>query len=85
MIAEDSLINIIGAADPDDCDDVAIRKLLVVALRGIGADLTELLHDPAARPQLRIHGGIAQGVGFVLVQARSEAKPKGTTHPVGNW
>jgi hypothetical protein len=54
MIAEDSLINIIGAADPDDCDDVAIRKLLVVALRGIGADLSELLHDPAAGPRLTL-------------------------------
>jgi hypothetical protein len=54
VIGEQSLKNIIRAADPDDSDDVAIRKLLVSALRDIGADLTEVLHDPAAgsRPTL---------------------------------
>jgi hypothetical protein len=54
MIGEDSLLKITRAADPDDCDDVAIRKLLVSALRGMGADLTELLHDPAASPRLTL-------------------------------
>jgi hypothetical protein len=47
MVGEESLMNIIRAADPDDCDDLAIRKLLVGALRDIGAELTDLLHDPA--------------------------------------
>jgi hypothetical protein len=42
MIGEESLINIIRAADFDDGEDVAIRKLLVTALRESGADLTEL-------------------------------------------
>jgi hypothetical protein len=51
MIGEESLMNIIRAADPHDSDDVAIRKLLVSALRDIGADLTELLRDPAADPR----------------------------------
>jgi hypothetical protein len=41
------LVNVIQAADPEDADDVAIRTLLVSALRDIGADLTELLDDPA--------------------------------------
>ena len=54
MIGEESLMNIIRAADPNDGEDVAIRKLLVSALRDIGADLTELLHDPAARSRLTL-------------------------------
>jgi hypothetical protein len=54
MIGEESLMNIIRAADPNDGEDVAIRKLLVSALRDIGADLTELLHDPAAGSRLTL-------------------------------
>jgi hypothetical protein len=54
MIGEETLMNIIRAADPNDGDDVAIRKLLVSALRDIGADLTELLHHPAAGSRLTL-------------------------------
>jgi hypothetical protein len=42
------LLNVIKAADPEDADDVAIRTLLVSALRDIGADLDELRDDPGA-------------------------------------
>jgi hypothetical protein len=48
MTLEESLTNIMRAANPHDCEDVAIRTLLVAVLRDIAADLTELRHDPAA-------------------------------------
>jgi hypothetical protein len=41
------LLNVVKAADPEDDDDVAIRTLLVSALRDMGADLNELLDVPA--------------------------------------
>jgi hypothetical protein len=53
MIGEQGLKNIIRAADPDDRDDVATRKLLVSAFTDISADLTELLHDPQPAPGQR--------------------------------
>jgi hypothetical protein len=48
MTLEESLTNIMRAANPQDSDDVAIRTLLVAVLRDIAADLAELQHDPAA-------------------------------------
>jgi hypothetical protein len=44
MIGEANLSKIMRAADRDDPDDVAIRKLIVSALRESRADFTELLH-----------------------------------------
>jgi hypothetical protein len=51
MTLEERLTNIVKAANPDDCDDVVIRTLLVAVLRDIAADLTEARHDPAACPR----------------------------------
>jgi hypothetical protein len=45
MIGEANLIKIMRAADRDDPDDVALRKLMVSALRECRADFTELLHS----------------------------------------
>jgi hypothetical protein len=45
MIGEANLIKIMRAADRDDADDVALRKLMVSALRECRADFTELLHS----------------------------------------
>jgi hypothetical protein len=43
MIGEAHLINIMRAADRDDPDDVALRELMVSALRECYVDFTELL------------------------------------------
>jgi hypothetical protein len=44
MIGEAHLIKIMRAADRDDPDDVALRELMVSALRECYVDFTELLH-----------------------------------------
>ena len=44
MIGEANLIKIMRAADRNDPDDVALRKLIVSALRECRADFTVLLH-----------------------------------------
>jgi len=60
MILEESLTNIIRAADPDDYDDVAIRNRLVAVLRDIAADLEPALEEMAGPPGAPIDGaGIA--------------------------
>jgi hypothetical protein len=45
MIGEANLIKIMRAADRDDPDDVALRELMVSALKECGSDFTELLHS----------------------------------------
>jgi hypothetical protein len=44
-MAEQSLTNIINAADPADGEDVAIRKLLVAALSDSGIELAPMMND----------------------------------------
>ena len=44
-MAEQRLHKIIDAADRDDGEDVAIRKLLVTALRDSGLEITQLVED----------------------------------------
>lgn len=43
-MAEQSLANIIDAADPADREDIAIRKLLVAALRDSGIELPQVMN-----------------------------------------
>jgi len=42
-MAEQCLLSIIDAADPDDGDDVAIRRLLVTALSDSGLEMAQML------------------------------------------
>jgi hypothetical protein len=44
-MTEQCLQGIIDAADPDDADDVAIRRLLVTALSNSGIELAEMMND----------------------------------------
>jgi hypothetical protein len=43
-MTEQSLQRIIDAADPDDSDDMAIRRLLVTALSNSGIELIEMMN-----------------------------------------
>jgi hypothetical protein len=43
-MTEQCLQSIIDAADPDDADDVAIRRLLVTALSNSGTELPEMMN-----------------------------------------
>jgi hypothetical protein len=42
-MTEPCLLSIMEAADPDDRDDVAIRKLLVTALSSSGIELAQIM------------------------------------------
>ena len=44
-MTEPCLLSIMEAADPDDRDDVAIRKLLVAALSSSGIELAQIVND----------------------------------------
>jgi hypothetical protein len=44
-MAKQRLLSIIDAADPDDCDDIATRRSLVIALSNSGIGLAEMLED----------------------------------------
>jgi len=52
-MAEHCLLHIIDAADPEDGDDVAIRRLLVSALRDSGIELTRTMSGRVAPPPHR--------------------------------
>ena len=43
-MTEQCLLSIMEAADPDDRDDVAIRKLLVTALSSSGIELAQIMN-----------------------------------------
>ena len=43
-MTEPCLLSIMEAADPDDRDDVAIRKLLVTALSSSGIELAQIMN-----------------------------------------
>jgi len=43
-MVEECLLSIIDAADPEDGDDVAIRKLLATALSESGLDLAQMMN-----------------------------------------
>src|SRR5258707_3771272 len=74
MIGEANLIKIMRAADRDDPDDVALRKLMVSALRECGTDFTELLHSSTpAIGTLPALGNFPTGIPT----GRSEACPPG--------
>jgi hypothetical protein len=49
---EERLLKIIEAADPDDSDDIAIRRLLATALGECGAELAQIAngHFPWSMP-----------------------------------
>ena len=65
-MAEQCLSNIIDAADPDDDEDVALRRLLVAALRDSDIDVVHMMD--ICRPPLptAYERGSTRGLGVML-------------------
>jgi hypothetical protein len=53
MINEETLINILEAADFTDPEDLRIRTLLIAALRNIRVDFSGLMRRPILAPDGR--------------------------------
>jgi hypothetical protein len=77
-MTEQCLPSIIAAADPDDRDDLAIRRLLVTALSKSGIELAEMMNGripplPTLRELRAVRGEVCR---------LSRARPSGLARPL---
>jgi hypothetical protein len=77
VMADQSLANIIDAADPADREDLAIRKLLVAALSDSGIELAQVMND---RSPLR--NPCERGTPWRVSVMRSPSRRRRSLHPI---
>ena len=74
-MVEERLLKIIEAADPDDSDDIAIRRLLATALSESGIELTQIVNGNIASPSILCERRAAWRVSVLRSPSRVRRSP----------